>query len=68
MATIFRPYRRTRDGQILYARDYGLRAWPMDVDDADGNLNPTTPIGHGGPGRVNVKPTDSGNGNKGRKS
>ncbi len=28
---IFRRYRRTRDGRVLDARKYGLRAWPIRV-------------------------------------
>jgi len=26
---IFRPYRRNAQGQLEYARSYGLRAWPI---------------------------------------
>lgn len=28
---IFRRYRRTRDGQVLDAHAYGLKAWPIHV-------------------------------------
>jgi hypothetical protein len=28
---IFRRYRRTKTGQLLDARKYGLRAWPIRV-------------------------------------
>jgi len=30
---IFRPWRRTKDGRILWAWKYGLKAWPIWVDD-----------------------------------
>lgn len=29
MKLVFRPWRRTKDGKILWAKQYGLRAWPM---------------------------------------
>jgi len=35
MAIIWRPYRTLPDGRVLWARDYGLRAWPIQVDDED---------------------------------
>jgi len=28
---IFRPYIRLPDGRLLYARHYGLRAWPIRI-------------------------------------
>lgn len=28
---IFRRYRVTRDGQVLDARDYGYKAWPIRI-------------------------------------
>ena len=28
---IFRPWRTTPDGKVLFARDYGLRAWKIPV-------------------------------------
>lgn len=28
---IFRAYRRLPDGTLLYARQYGLRAWPIHI-------------------------------------
>lgn len=32
-AVIFRPWRRDpRTGEILWAKDYGLKAWPIPVD------------------------------------
>lgn len=39
---IFRPYRRDpRTGEILWARKYGLKAWPIQIDDdADPNDQP----------------------------
>ncbi len=30
---IFRPYRRLKDGTILWAKAYGIRAWPILVKD-----------------------------------
>jgi len=30
---IFRPYIRLKDGTILWARQYGYRAWPILVKD-----------------------------------
>ena len=30
---IYRPWRKTPDGKILFARDYGLRAWKIPVQD-----------------------------------
>lgn len=29
---IFRPYKRDKDGKIMYARAYGYKAWPIWVD------------------------------------
>ena len=29
---IFRPYRTLPNGKVLWARNYGLRAWPIWVD------------------------------------
>lgn len=29
MKLVFRPWRRTSDGKVLWAKHYGLRAWPM---------------------------------------
>ena len=26
---IFRPYRKLSDGRIIYARNYGIKAFPM---------------------------------------
>lgn len=26
---IFRAWRRDRSGKVIYARDYGYRAWPI---------------------------------------
>lgn len=31
---IFRPWRRMPDGSILWARNYGLKAWPIWVSTA----------------------------------
>lgn len=28
---IFRPWRRTKDGQVLWAKDYGLKAWRIPI-------------------------------------
>jgi hypothetical protein len=28
---IFRRYRRTRDGRVLDARQYGIKAWPIKI-------------------------------------
>jgi len=28
---IFRAYKRLPDGSLLYARNYGLRAWPIRI-------------------------------------
>lgn len=28
---IFRPWRTTRTGKVLWAKHYGIRAWPMYV-------------------------------------
>lgn len=30
---IFRRFRRTRDGRVLDAHKYGLKAWPIRVSD-----------------------------------
>jgi len=40
-SVIFRPYKTNpRTGEVMWARDYGLRAWPIPVDgdkpDAEG--------------------------------
>jgi len=32
-AVIFRPWTTTRDGKVIWARDYGLRAFPIPVGD-----------------------------------
>lgn len=29
MKVVFRPYRTLPNGQVLWAKQYGLRAWPM---------------------------------------
>lgn len=29
MKLVFRPYRTLANGQVLWAKHYGLRAWPM---------------------------------------
>ena len=34
---IFRRYRRTKDGRVLDARKYGLKAWPIRVPAGDGD-------------------------------
>lgn len=35
-AVIFRPWRRDpKTGEVLWARDYGLKAWPIPVDGKD---------------------------------
>jgi hypothetical protein len=28
---IFRAYRRDKDGEVLYAKDFGIRAWPIKI-------------------------------------
>lgn len=33
MALIFRPYRTLPDGRIIWAKNYGKKAWPIYVDD-----------------------------------
>jgi len=30
---IYRPWRKTKDGKILYAKHYGLKAWKIPVDE-----------------------------------
>jgi hypothetical protein len=35
MALIFRAKRTLPDGTVLWARDYGLKAWPIEVPDSD---------------------------------
>lgn len=32
---IFRPYITLKDGSRIYARDYGYRAFPIEIDDED---------------------------------
>lgn len=29
LVLVFRPWRRDKSGRILWARNYGLKAWPM---------------------------------------
>ena len=29
MKVVFRPYRTLPNGKVLWAKQYGLRAWPM---------------------------------------
>ena len=31
VTVIFRRYRRTKDGKVLDARKYGLKAWPIRI-------------------------------------
>ena len=31
MKLIFRPWRRDKNGKIMWAKTYGLRAWPLIV-------------------------------------
>lgn len=35
---VFRAWRKDpRTGKILYARNYGLKAWPIPIKDLEGN-------------------------------
>lgn len=29
---VFRPWRRDRSGKKIWAKDYGLKAWPIPID------------------------------------
>jgi hypothetical protein len=38
---IFRPYKTNpTTGEVMWAKDYGLRAWPIPVDDGSGPDKP----------------------------
>jgi len=43
IAVIWRPYRTLPNGTVLWAKDYGLKAWPITVRDEDVSDEGKTP-------------------------